>query len=118
MSDNKKNGSSWQFTRKYRRAALSLMVRVKVGEGIFKAYQSKNLSAGGVFILSEFPLEEETQVSLELFLPQTDEPLKLQGEVVWQQRQDPAGFAVKFTGITEGDRSRIRQSIPDTQPDK
>lgn len=118
MDDSKKNGTSWQYTRKYPRASLNLMVRVKVAGSMARAYQSKNLSAGGVFILSEFPLEEETQVSLELFLPLADEPLKVQGEVVWRQRQDPAGFAVKFTKISERDRSLIRQCLPKDESDK
>jgi uncharacterized protein (TIGR02266 family) len=74
-------------------------------------YYSKNISAGGVFLLADKPLAPETKVELELLLPDLKEPVKASGEVVWNQRQDPSGFAVKFTEISEVSREFIRWAI-------
>jgi c-di-GMP-binding flagellar brake protein YcgR len=92
--------------RRYDRAAIRVDVRVKV-EGGFKHYASIDLSAGGIFLLSKEPMEEESELEMEIFIPSVNLPVKAKGEVVWNQRQESSGFAVKFTKITEGSRKLI-----------
>ena len=93
--------------RQYPRAPIGIIVRVETNDGS-RHYYSKNLSSGGVFLLAEDPLNEETRVQLELFLPLISTPVRARGEVVWKQRQEPAGFAVRFTEIGEGEKKLIR----------
>lgn len=92
--------------RRYDRASIRVGVRVKT-EGGFKHYSSDNLSAGGIFLLSKEPMEEESELEMELFIPSVSLPVKAKGEVVWNQRQEPRGFAVRFTEIAEGSRKLI-----------
>lgn len=117
MNDDSKKGKDFVYSRAYPRAPLRLMVRVRPEGGISRSYNSKNLSAGGIFLLSDEPLEEETQVVLELYLPKTDKPIKLKGEVVWKQRQDPSGFAVKFVDVSDAERSMLKALIPPGKPE-
>ncbi|MBW1811614.1 MAG: PilZ domain-containing protein [Deltaproteobacteria bacterium] len=93
--------------RRTPRAPIGVIVRIETDEG-GRHYYSRNLSTGGAFLLAEEPLEEESRISLELFLPLVSTPVKAKGEVVWKQRQEPSGFAVKFTEISENARKIIR----------
>ncbi len=92
--------------RRFTRAPIGIIVRVSNGD-VSRHYYTRNISAGGVFLLAEQPMEEETEVSLEMYLPLVTSPVRASGEVVWKTRQDPAGFAVKFTSISESSRKLI-----------
>jgi hypothetical protein len=99
--------ASFKEKRRDARAPIGVIVRVETDDG-GRHYYSRNLSAGGAFLLAEDPLAEETRVEMELFLPLVSTPVRAKGEVVWRQRQDPSGFAVMFTEIGEGARKLIR----------
>lgn len=92
--------------RRYDRASIRVGVRVKTEAG-FKHYSSDNLSAGGIFLLTNEPIEEESVLEMELYIPSVSLPVRAKGEVVWKQRQQPRGFAVKFTEIADGARKLI-----------
>jgi len=96
--------------RRHTRAPLRVFVRVKTDEGTQRLY-SKNISAGGVFLLADSPLSPETNVELELLLPDLSTPIKVSGEVVWNRMKEPKGFAVKFKEISEVSREFIRWAI-------
>jgi uncharacterized protein (TIGR02266 family) len=83
---------------------------VITGEGS-QRYYSKNISAGGVFLLADDPLPPETIVELEVMFPDLKEPIKATGEVVWNRIKDPRGFAVKFTEISDVSREFISWAI-------
>ncbi len=100
-------GIDYSEKRRAQRAPIGIIVRVETESG-GRHYYSRNLSASGAFLLAEDPLDEETLVELEMFLPLVSTPVKARGEVVWHQRQDPSGFAVRFTDISEGARKLIR----------
>ena len=93
--------------RRYARVPLRVFVRLKTDKGI-QHYYSKNISAGGIFLLSETPLSEETEVELDMDLPGLSAPVRARGEVVWINRQKPKGFAVKFVEISSVSRDFIR----------
>lgn len=73
-----------------------------------RSYYSKDLSAGGIFLLAEEPLVEETVVEVEMNMPFGTASIHAKGEVVWTQGQDPSGFAVQFSEITDSARDLIR----------
>jgi hypothetical protein len=93
--------------RAWPRAPIGVIARVDGPDGV-RHYYSRNISPGGVFLLAEEPLAEETKIRLEIFLPLVSIPVKAEGEVVWLQRSNPSGFAVRFTEISEGARKLIR----------
>ena len=99
--------SKFPEKRRTPRAPIGVIVRIETDQG-GRHYYSRNLSTGGTFLLAEEPLEEETIIKLELFLPLVSTPVKATGEVIWKQRQEPSGFAVKFTEISENARKIIR----------
>ena len=98
---------NFEEKRHHPRAPIGVIVRVESSDG-GRHYYSKNLSSGGTFLLAEDPLDEETNVDMELFLPLVSAPVRAKGEVVWRRRQDPSGFAVKFTDISEGAQKLIK----------
>lgn len=93
--------------RQYTRVPLRVFVRLKTDEGT-RHYYSKDISAGGIFLLSDTPLAEETRVELDMDLPGLSAPVRARGEVVWINRQKPTGFAVKFIEISTISREFIR----------
>ena len=93
--------------RQHPRAPIGIIVRVLTAEGA-RHFYSKDISMGGIFLMADQPLLEETHISLEIYLPLVSMPVRVNGEVVWLQRQAPSGFAVKFTNITEGAQKLIR----------
>jgi uncharacterized protein (TIGR02266 family) len=99
--------SKFPEKRRTPRAPIGVIVRIETDQG-GRHYYSRNLSTGGTFLLAEEPLEEETLITLELFLPLVSTPVKAKGEVIWKQRQEPSGFAVKFTEISDNARKIIR----------
>lgn len=105
MIGEKKN--IYHEKRAWPRAPIGVIARVESPQGA-RHYYSRNISPGGIFLLAEEPLGEETRVKLEIFLPLVTLPVKAEGEVVWRQRQEPSGFAVRFVEISEGARKLIR----------
>jgi uncharacterized protein (TIGR02266 family) len=93
--------------RQHPRAPIGVIVQVNYASSS-QNYFSKNISAGGAFLLAENPLEVETRLSILLYLPKIEKPVKAEAEVVWVQRQEPSGFAIRFTKITEAGRELIR----------
>lgn len=93
--------------RRFQRVPIGVIVRVE-NNGSSRRYYSKDVSAGGVFLLAETPLPEETPVELEMYLPLITSPVHAKGEVVWIRRQNPSGFAIQFNEITEAAQDLIR----------
>ena len=93
--------------RRHVRIDLSAVARVHWSDGT-KNYHTLNVSAGGVFLLADDLPQAEEEVDLDLFLPQVHSPVKARGEVVWLRRQEPSGFAVMFTEISQAAAELIR----------
>jgi uncharacterized protein (TIGR02266 family) len=93
--------------RQHPRAPIGVIIQVNQAS-TSQNYFSKNISAGGAFLLADKPIEVETRLSILLYLPKIEKPVKAEAEVVWVQRQDPAGFAIRFTKITDAGRELIR----------
>jgi uncharacterized protein (TIGR02266 family) len=93
--------------RQYPRAPIGVIIRVQTGE-TSRHYYSRNISAGGAFLLADEPLAEETRIAVEVYLPLVPQPVRATAEVVWVQRQEPTGFAIQFKEIGEAGRDAIR----------
>jgi len=77
---------------------------------------SLNLSEEGIFVLIDTPLAIGTGVLLRFQLPDSGEPLVLDGEVAWVRRQDesgrgPAGKAIRFKKPAPESRRVLREFI-------
>jgi len=81
-----------------------------------------NLSTGGLFIHSESPLTEGEEVRLEMHLPDKEEPMEVQGKVIWSRAEEevtpegtqPAGMGVEFIDLSKTQIERIINVLSQT----
>lgn len=102
--------ANYKDKREFDRAPIHVMVFV-VSPKPSRHFFSKNLSSGGLFISTDEPIEEETKLELEIKLPSITAPVRTVGEVVWKQRQQPKGFAVKFLDMSNMAQHIIRWEV-------
>lgn len=67
-----------------------------------------DISAFGVFIESESPLDTGRDVQLDFTLPRIPRSFKVSGKIVWSGSQ---GFGVKFDSLTTGQEAQIRSFV-------
>ena len=70
-----------------------------------------NMSLGGTYVRTENPAPPGTPVTLRVYLPETDVPLSISGEVVWWQmpgQGDAPGMGVKFTNVAGPDLEQLK----------
>ena len=102
--------------RKEERIPKTLSIRFKDRQSFIKAY-SENISAGGLFLRTEKPLKQGEAFFLKLQLPETADPMEIKCEVAWARKQvedsanRPSGMGIKFTGISDRDRSSIKEYL-------
>lgn len=73
-----------------------------------------NMSIGGAFIRTENPAQPGSQVTLQVYLKENDQPLSVGGEVVWWRMPghgDPPGMGVKFVNISQTDLERMKSYL-------
>jgi uncharacterized protein (TIGR02266 family) len=73
---------------------------------------TENLSAGGLFVRTERPLEPGEELLLEVSFPGLLDPLAVTAEVVWRReagKGGPAGVAVRIPSARPEDRARLAQ---------
>jgi len=71
---------------------------------------TENVSAGGLFLRTDRPLERGARVPLQLGFPGLMEPVEFEVEVVWRRMdgtQGPAGVAVRIPADRPDDRQRL-----------
>src|SRR5262245_23080129 len=81
------------------RYECELPVELKVGEQKVVS-TTRNLSLGGVFVVTDLKLPFGTRVSVRVTLPNQKEPIEAAGAVRWT---DPGGLGVQFDGLRARD---------------
>jgi len=115
--------------RQHPRLPFFAEVRV-VGRAETYYHPANDISLGGAFLRTEFPLKIGTRVIVELKAPGQREPLMLSGAVTWVQdgaqpgtpealAQPPlqSGMGIAFHPMPDADRKRLRQLIALTSRD-
>ena len=79
-------------------------------------FVSGNVSAGGIFLITQEPYQIGTKLRIKFNLPDDPQPIETEGEVVWQrgERENSdrqPGMGVQFMKIAESDRGRIRRFV-------
>ena len=77
-------------------------------------YQAMNLSEGGMFLKSPFPLEVGTRLNCRFDLPDGLGPVKVEAEVSWvrtgpPENLPPPGMGLRFLSLNQDDKERIQQ---------
>ena len=99
------------------RATRRLPIRVEVEYSTTEDFlldYTANVSLGGVFIVTDTPLEVGTRFRLRLRLPFRKRPLETLGVVRWVQESDGvmnAGMGVLFDGLSGADQRAVERMI-------
>lgn len=76
-----------------------------------------NISAKGLFIRTDNPLERNETFLLKLQLPDLPEPLTIQSQVAWSRRpgeldeKSPSGMGIRFLDMNEKDDQALRKYL-------
>ena len=99
------------------RVEIQLLIAYKNLDQFFLDY-TRNISEGGLFIESRFPLEPGTQISLRFELPGLGDGLEVQGEVVRSisplaasEHGSRPGMGIRFGALPEAARLRINALV-------
>ena len=79
-------------------------------------YVSGNVSAGGIFLITQEPFEPGTIMKIQFYLPNDEKEIVTVGEVVWTRGQRKAsdqqpGMGVMFNKVDPADQERIRAFV-------
>ena len=110
------------FKERRNYARLKATVEVKylvIGKPGTIQVSSKNISAGGLCIVTEEQLTAETPLQLKIKLPDIKDPIRALGKAVWQKKFEAAGenprvyfdTGIEFTGISDFDRFNLNRYV-------
>ena len=98
------------------RLPIELRVEYRRLNSFFADY-TKNISKGGTFIRTAKPLPPGTEFVFVLISPKLNEPLRLNGEVVWTTEparatdDQPAGMGIRFKYIDDAERQQTEDIV-------
>jgi uncharacterized protein (TIGR02266 family) len=95
--------------RSEERVKLRIWVEERVGETVY--YQrTANLSRSGLFLEGTIPHEPGTKVRLSFSLPDADDLIDLEGEVVGAGKEQ-TGMGIRILDIRDEDAERLEKFI-------
>jgi len=111
----KRFGPPQRDKRKSPRKPFQIKV-TNLKSGFFTYYLSSDISAGGMFLQTQEPLPKGTPLDLQFSLPNRNQPLKFQAEVVRVVPPSPdsplpSGMGIRFVNLAEDIRRQIREFV-------
>ncbi len=108
----------WSERRSHERfdVELSCSVREDLDRSV-TGLMMKNLSLGGCYVLTSFPLDEGSEVSLTLDLPELEREIRFPGIVVWSRAQPDgqadgaSGMGIQFSEVDEADLTLMKRYL-------
>jgi len=105
-----------EFKRQHTRLDLGVHVKYYDPDGHLCDGIASTVGGGGLFIEQLHPLNEGTEVSLELYLPATRNVIPTKAKVVWVrrgfvQKVSYPGMGLKFITISDRDRAELMQFV-------
>lgn len=96
--------------RKFTRIPFEIDAMVTSGESVIESDGIRNVSLGGMYIVSREPLPtgSECEVTVNLAGPDTNLQIRIEGEVV---RSEGEGFALRFTRMDVDSLIHLRHII-------
>ena len=107
--------TSWEEKRPHPRIAVSWQAFIEIS-GQTDSVQLKDISLGGAFVVCAEPLALNDKLKISIRIP-NQEPLRLNAEVVWSNRNMSAdrvvnrGMGVRFIENTDKDRQRLNEAL-------
>lgn len=105
--------------RRTARAALVVRVDYSTVDSFFSEFTT-DINEGGLFIETDSPAPTGTEVLLKFQLPGADDPVKVQGRVVWTSGDRPSavpGMGVEFGDLDPVARARINELVRQLRAD-
>lgn len=99
--------------RKYDRAPVVVRVDYSTVDSFFSEF-TRNINEGGLFVETDEPLDRDAVVTLQFQLPGSEEPMRVQGRVVWVEPaggSEPPGMGIEFEHLDGTARARINQMV-------
>ncbi len=113
-------GETFKERRRYLRLKTSVEVEYTIigKPGTIEAF-SKNISAGGLCVITGEELVKDTPLELVIKIPDLKDPIRALARVVWQKTIEPAqeetkgrfDTGIEFTGISDFDRFNINRYV-------
>ena len=107
------SGEAYPLNRKYDRVGITLEVNYNTEMDFLNAY-TRNISAGGMFIRTMYPLPEGTELNMKFAIPEIKADFSVIAKVVWAAKpengSDPeeSGMGINFMNMNE-EKSKILQ---------
>lgn len=105
--------------RQFPRANIACKISVVFGERllVFNCH-TENIGKMGIRVILEEKLNISTNVGIELFLADRQQPLKCKGQIIWDKEINPTGIGprffdtgIKFTEISGPDKEDIGKLV-------
>ncbi|MFH0813014.1 MAG: PilZ domain-containing protein [Pseudomonadota bacterium] len=101
--------------REYLRFPAILHIRYGKEVEVFSRSDLLNASLGGLFIKTEYPLERGERILTSILIPDADDPILVECEVVWNRRKEdakgPSGMGLKFLNLSAEDKDKITRVL-------
>lgn len=102
--------------RRFVRIPVKIRMLIKEEEGAGELYfMSKNLSLGGVFLVSDLLLEAGVRVYLEFNLPHRPNLIIVKGEIVWAKDEAEEGISggmgVRFLNLDSESKKIVTEYV-------
>jgi len=109
----------------YRRNAIRVQRKIQVqfkkeSDWFFlsRSGETEDISASGLCLVSDEPLEPGDRLDLKIDLPGGESPINVSGNICWVNRNsDRTRAGIKFNELEDGDQKRIRQYVITTASD-
>ncbi|TMC12005.1 MAG: PilZ domain-containing protein [Chloroflexi bacterium] len=108
--------SDYSDRREHRREERTVTVRTAESSGSIRWLATRDISAGGMRLLSPQPFPRFERLGLELLLPDSSW-LRLSTKVAWSVKLDVESAAeyecgIRFVDLTPEDRARLQPLLP------
>ena len=98
--------------RKHQRVPTQILIKYRSADQFFSDY-IQNISRGGIFVPTQQPLPENTQLQISFSLPNYDRLITTEGIVVHSVHANsactdsPAGMGIQFKALSEKNQQLI-----------
>ena len=100
--------------RKKSRMPIIIQINYHTVDSFFRDF-ADDLSAEGMFIATQEPLEPGTKLSLEFLLPGCNYPIRVKAEVMWNRDETSVeqrrGMGIKFENLSPDAKDKINTIV-------
>jgi c-di-GMP-binding flagellar brake protein YcgR len=117
MKGNAQTMDNSENKREYRRLDVSINVEYDIStHQVWVESESKNISAGGICLLTRQSIKPGTYIKLKFKMPDTAQYVQVTGEIMWNQKyiinnEEYYDNGIKFVAINDRDRELIGKYI-------